>query len=1358
MQNLPVLALPPEQIAQLIGTSIVWLAIILGIVKCFRIMGRPTTSRACVSGLLCILIGWFFSCLGALLRIAFQDSGVPWHLLLGLPMILCLIAAFIVGLSGLATYDNTRYTQGRSQAVWAVVLSALLAPFSIMTFGTGMGRFIHDREGSSDDLIASASEQGDSVIAKPEYNFSISRPARWITLRPESLNKLACVAMRRTNPDLYLLVVAESVSTSIKLETLTEIARSNLASAAEVLDQKEELVVVNGRTFAHVMTRARTSRVNRVLEYDQWLYTERGFTWQFTCWGQDISRESLASQARAIVETFKVLDPQKSGSGQGRLTDVTRDDAGYATKLAGMGWNTFNAAKENNALMDFGAQRAYEALVVIPLRFDSGEPPDLEALAKGLLHTLDFSYSTNGDYVSKHLPQEDKTEALEITTQRKINGAEYSYVLRVIRGEHSAHLLAGWAEISQGDLGLVRRSLDAITVHAPRGEAASLNEEQKQALGIVLNEAGLSYFERKKFDKACQWWEAAFKTTLTDPVILENLGNALEKAEKYKEGRDQLAPYVSRFSRDFALATRYARLQWLSGDHEAACLSFRTAIDNGLEDEDELLSWLSLLTADKHAAEAAQCGEAWVARHPTVTARRWLAQVTFHSGKEKEALAMLEKLWTEHPEDKKVGYDLGSYYNDAGENVKAGALAEQLLKEDKESVRALMILGWSQMGQKWYRDAKATFEQAAKASPEDTDIQDSIRRASAMLGQGDNSAIREPIDPVTLPEAVAAALEKSTPPEDFGKGHSSAWVKRAAGWHFEKGQPLRKTVYRKVKIVTIEGAREFSSVDFLFDPLQERVFLNRLEVKDAGGQSVGTASVEDAYVRDYDDGTATHQKVLHIPVPGVKPGCTIEWAITTQDRFTSEAFSFERYLFSNTLPVHAESIFVTGDVEQIKTLVAQGDTLEKFTEDKAVAWVAHDLPATADEPMAIWMERRRPMLWLGSDEGSWQKVAQEYLKEIADRLEPDASVTRLAEELTHDLTTDRDKVAAIARHVQKEYTYKAIEFGVRARRPNAGADTIRHRYGDCKDFALLLHLLLQSTGVESHLALIQTDWRLQPGMPTMDQFNHMVVHVPCLGENWLVDATHKSLDLAQYPAEEFWQTQALILDPKEPHLVSLPAAAPVNSCEVASQRSITMDGSDWKVDETLRVNGYYAASIRGAFTGLSEDEQAQKAQGILAGNGAAQLEKFHFRHLDDPAQDAVLELTYRVRNAVSDGQAASIPALWEKDYLQTSFVRDRRTAFEMFYPMHFTSDVTVTLPRAATKASLSALNQGSQSKFCDWQLVSGPLPTPDASKVHLRFEFTSKTGEHPAEAYAAYHDSWEAARRSWDRQISWKAK
>lgn len=1363
----------PEKLGHFVGEGLVLLPLLLGIIKCASLMWRPTTHKLCVAALLVVLTAWLLFAAGATLSAELPVSQSPQS---AVPVLfgtlfgfLFFILAMVLGIVGLALYDRNRFRQGRRQAVWAIVMSAL--PLVVMMVSGCIAAIQAAKEKNPGNAAT-----GDARTIKIEgFNFSLTPSKHWVDLKPATVNKVACLALRRTNPQVFCMVIAERIGVPIELDQLREIAKSNLASAANVLQQSEETQVLNGMTFARIHTKARPDGSNTTLEYEHWLATRKGFSWQIVFWSTEAERAALSQEAQSLMATFRVLDPALDGAGKGTLADVERPEYGYHTRLEGMGWSSWKTSN-GNALIDFRAQRANEALIVLPLRFTS-KPPDQAALTRGLLSALEFHTTQESEFEIKpwtprpgatqrqrlmaddallYLPDGGRLTGQELQIEREVNGNRYHYLLRVARGRNCAYLTAGWALVGKGDLDLVRHSLDLILFDALQGEPPVLSPERKKALGMVLNEAGLSLLIRKEYEQAAGCFVKGFEQA-NDPTMLGNAGDALERAKKAAAGRDLLAPFMDRFPNHFYLGLRFARLQALTGDVEGAGVSFLRLIEHGLKDEDDLLSWLTLLTRLEQYPLALRSAEAWVAQHPSTTARRWQAETFAASGDTPKAIGLLEKLREDDPKDDHVALDLGRYYNDADEPAKAASIAEKFLQDGKEVPKALLILGWSQMGRKWYRDAKATFERAAVKLPDDPDVQDAIRRASAELGQGDNSDVKQAIEPVAMPAEVQSSLAANTPAPDFGAGYPAAWLLRATGYQWEKGKPLRRTIYRRVKVLTAEGAKDFSSVEATFDPLSERIFMNRLEVKDAAGKTVAQASLHDSYVQDLDGGSASHNKVLHMQVAGVQPGTSVEWVVTIENRAITGSAGFHRHLLANGLPVAAEAVFVTGEVAAFHAELAQGEGLKRIHAARLDAWISPPLAAVPVEYADVRAEQHCPVLWLGGHDASWEQVGAAYLHDLTDRLQADESVARLAASLVAGKTTERLRIAAIAAYVQKEIGYKAIEFGVRARRPNSAADTLRLRYGDCKDTALLTHLLLQAAGITSHLALVNTRWNVQPALPDLDQFNHMVVQVPALGKNWLLDATDKSLALTEFPADRLWHARALVLDPAGPRLLPPPAPPTAASSHVDSRRTVTVDGRDWRVEETLTLTGYYAAWMRDAFTGCSPTEQRQKAQELLERQGAVQVHAFRFVNLDDPGEPARMELSYALRDGINheNGRdSGSLPALWERDFLGTRFVKDRKTPFESVYPLHFTSEVVVQLPTPAAAAGMPSLTRHSQSEFCSWSLKS----ETHGKEILLNFDFVARPGVHPAARYEAFHESRDEVRRVWDKSLAWPAK
>jgi tetratricopeptide (TPR) repeat protein len=1073
---------------------------------------------------------------------------------------------------------------------------------------------------------------------------------------------------------------------------------------------------------------------------------------------RNIHRQGQAQAIGSIIMSFLCMSGSLVGVLKSLITqqitqatllvNVDRPAWGYRTALSTMDWLVWK--EPGNALADFGALRDKEAVMIIPVDF--GQPvPDTEAAAAALLKRLNIPYPSDDGWVTKPWPCA-WGEGLEITGSRSSNGGEdYEYILRVAVKDRFAQLHAGWAAKKAGNLALVRTALDAITLLPPQSPPPVLPPAQLEDYGLACNDLAIALYSRNQFKEAAPWFKRSFEQTLKDPAILGNVADALRQAGESTAALEYLVSHMSAFPKQASLYLHHAWLLSDSGDDTGASQAFIKAVETGLKDENKALEWFQHLNGKEQHALATQAAEKWMTSHPGVNSSRWHAQTVTNGGDARRGLQLLENLSSEFPDDRRVLYDFGEALNDLDEHARAAVVAEKLLEDGKESARALMILGWSQMGRKWYREAKETFERADKKQPDNDTVQDALRRASAMLGQGNNSDIKTSVEIVALPEILRHALDAHPMEKDYGADQPYVLLFAAKGYSFEAGKPLRRTSHRRFHINTTEGANDLSSIEYTFDPLSERIFINRVEVRDENGKAIATRP-RDAYVMDSSNDGASHRKKLHFQLPGLRPGCTVEYEVSIQEFGNTESFPFERHLFGDAA---AEIVFITGDIDKVKSAVTRADTLQTVREKNLIAWMGFNLPYDHDEPLNGSYEDRVPSVCICGEEGAWEKIGEDYLKDIKDRLKPDAKTAELAARLTAGMKADREKITALAGHVQKHISYTAIEFGTRARRPNPASQTLQQQYGDCKDQALLMHQLLQAASIESHLALVNSTWRIQPSLPSMDQFNHMIVHVPGLGADWLIDTTDKNLPPALWHADSLWHTHALILQPGHVHL-NAPFSEPASdSSRVESRREVRPVEDGWHVEETLTLHGYYASWMRNVFNGMDAAGQLHKVQSMLGALARVRVHEFAFANLGDIAQPAALTLSYDVLGRLHDEgdlQRAALPALWENDYLVTTFVKNRHNPFQVRYPFRLHSEVVIQHVPGVTPTSLQALNRSSEGAFSHWKLASAQKQ----SDIVVSFEFDSTPGQHPAASYSKWHDEWNSALKAWDHPLVWK--
>ncbi|MEQ1892496.1 MAG: DUF3857 domain-containing protein, partial [Planctomycetota bacterium] len=550
-----------------------------------------------------------------------------------------------------------------------------------------------------------------------------------------------------------------------------------------------------------------------------------------------------------------------------------RPELGYTLGFGDLGWSEWRDVENEVPLADFGALRTNEGLAVCSVVIDTA-PPALEELATGLLAQLDFEYPAGGRFRTRDWSPYPEGEGLEIETERSIEGKPMRYLLRVARGTKSAHFLAGWAWREGGDFELLRNTLERVTLAPPTGRAPAPSAAQRVARGEVWNQAGLAYFVAGDYAAARPWFERGFAEA-DDPVMLDNLASTLELLGETDEALERVTAARARFPRAHELTLRQARLFLLAGRAEEAEAAAIALAQAGFRDEDAYAELLDLFASEEELARGVRAAEAWPARDGSVAVPRSLAYLHYLADEFERAQAILAPLRAAHPELSEITYDLANVKSALGDHAGVQELLEPLLADDPEDTDALTILGWSQLAREWSREAKATFERAAALAPDDEEIKDGLRQASAALGQGDNTDVKTPLAPVEPPAELVRALEAI--PARAHPEEPALMQLRMTGYHFVPGQPLRRTHTFRVRAQNAAGAEQWSTIDFGFDPLSERVFLDQAEVRDARGELVARASLDDAYVTDVDeDGMADHESQLTLPVPGMRAGCTLD--------------------------------------------------------------------------------------------------------------------------------------------------------------------------------------------------------------------------------------------------------------------------------------------------------------------------------------------------------------------------------------------------------------------------------------------------------------------------------------------------
>ncbi len=357
----------------------------------------------------------------------------------------------------------------------------------------------------------------------------------------------------------------------------------------------------------------------------------------------------------------------------------------------------------------------------------------------------------------------------------------------------------------------------------------------------------------------------------------------------------------------------------------------------------------------------------------------------------------------------------------------------------------------------------------------------------------------------------------------------------------EKNKPVR--YYRHyAEVITNQKGLEYSSqIQVRFDPAYQSLIFHALRIV-REGKVIDKLTTADIKVlqreRELEELIYNGDLSANIILDDVRIGDVIEYSFTivgdnpiynglfsyrvfTQWRVPLEQQYF-RLLWRKEEPVYVKSI----------------NTDIKISENKRNEYTEYVFEASDSKPLAINSEAP---LWyypygqvIFSESASWSDVINWAVPLYKDALMERDGVAEVVKTIIATTTNKEEQIIAALRYVQEEIRYMGIETGENSHRPSPAFETLKRRYGDCKDKVVLYISILDELGVNAYPALVNTDITKMLGElpPYVDAFNHVIVLIESEGKTYWFDPARQY----QYGSiEEIYQPNlgfALIVRPE----------------------------------------------------------------------------------------------------------------------------------------------------------------------------------------------------------------------------------
>lgn len=1334
------------------GQAVAWIALLAGVVKCWSISRRKTTNTKCALSLMMVLLAVLFS---STVTAVFRELGpsparTAGQVLVGLAMMGCLGVAIVLAILGLIELaaKPSLYAQGKAQAIWTLVLAG------VMVLAIGVGAVA----GATRALAHGGQSQPGKMLTFEELNFRFQSPDRpWMAYDASKFNKDSRVSFMRQWPEAYFFIIAEKLGPRIDFNSakLAEagIARLKSVASARVLSQAP--LRVGGLEGVVVEAEAQLSGLT--LHYRNWYCSTNGFAYQLVGYCRSENQAEEMGDLAAMLGRFQLLDPNRVAEASGGFsTNFYAPDHGYRVVLTNSAWHDFPALESSCPLAEFGCSQGDSCLTVVSADW-VGRNPSQDALTAAFLATLGIIYP-NENLTDWKTLSEAGLSGEQFDYAREVEGRTVHYRFKILQGAGKGYLVAAWTQRRAADVAAVLS--DAVTrvqfsggdASSPLPSVASAVARPGKTQGFILNQVGLYYNKQGDYDQAVPLFCAAAHANPQESIYAVN---ALESWTHLDRPTEALAFLDS-------LPASVLGLPQIRADqafYQARALLIDEALTNyagvfagGYRSDEQLTEYVGLLAQQKRYDDALAVVSAYLQNGESVPARQLEAQMHRQKHELPKAISLLQELRRKAPFNHQVAEALAETYLGAGQYTEALELSRAMVKDDDNSVMARYLQGRSELGLKWYREAKISFAEAAKLAPANKDIRSYLDYVSGLLGEGENTAIMEAIAPVPLPALLTNALETVAPP-GYATNYGAYYLRRVVAVEYAPGREYKTTELMVAQMLDAAGVSGFSTVQVSYDPLAEQIYVNEVRVMDGGGRTISTGNAANYYVLD--DGAAmgaSQHKVLNIPVPGLQPGCRLAVTITRRELGRLDEFPFLAHTFAGTVPALESDFFLAGDARGLNYQTAPRREPRELPE--GLCWQVSDPLVARWEPLQPPAATFLPMLWIADAATQWPQAVSNYLAAISDRLVPDPEVQNEARRLVGALDKDEVKVAALTSYVQTNLTYKAIEFGRRARRPNQPADILHNKYGDCKDHALLLQQMLAAVGVPAQLALASLHNPVQTNLPSLDQFDHMIVFVPGPRPGFL-DCTSKGADVARAIPAGLAGSQVLILDGRNPRFATVPAD-PENASTIAVEQHLRWPNeTEAAVDESLTLTGVPAAAMRGYLLATPESSRRNSLQTAM-GLSDIDLTGFEVHSLEARSEPLRLRFVYGLKRQLRRSEhrlTVNLVSGSAGSYLSAGPVDNRLTPFEINFPLSLESKVLIDAPPGFAAEPPGKLDAKLDARF----LTGAGTGEVQNGQVKLEFKCRQYPGKFAAADYSAYRQTMAQALSFLEREVVFKA-
>jgi hypothetical protein len=340
---------------------------------------------------------------------------------------------------------------------------------------------------------------------------------------------------------------------------------------------------------------------------------------------------------------------------------------------------------------------------------------------------------------------------------------------------------------------------------------------------------------------------------------------------------------------------------------------------------------------------------------------------------------------------------------------------------------------------------------------------------------------------------------------------------------------------------------------------------------------------------------------------------------------------------------------------------------------------------------------------------SWEILGKNYYRASKEKVKSDKTVSAKVKEIEEQCKGDMEIIQSLYGFVQNKIRYVAIEIERGRFLPHEPKDVFSNRYGDCKDKAFLLIVMLKEAGINAIPVLTRTtnSGTVISKFVSGQQFNHMVVGVPAehfperedynvtviegdkeytISDDYiLLDPTSQSTPCGAVP----WyleDTKALLVQEDGGALVTVPRSDQKDNRRVREIGVKIEDDGTIQCSVACTRTGQEANMCRAMLQHLGENEKKEWLQKkLLQDCHGAILKDFSLSGLFELSEPLTMDYSFYIPN-YAQIQNASIslnPSILRNKMVDVFSRKTREHAVAFDYPMTLIDIYKIQLPKGS---------------------------------------------------------------------------